>query len=370
MTKPWANQNVLFVHAKLDDSGIPYKAMRLLAHLKRRIGKRSDKNPGVRSMAQVCRMNIHTVESALKRLEKLDVLKVDRSPGKINRYALNFDSKMLYVDHRLDDAKLSPAQWRVLMHMARLSDVDVGAFGAFFISERKFAKVCGMKRETVKRALERLEALDFYTAYDMRKNPMYCLMLFERFPREEKPTVQPADNFHPKQMIANARTRNAHVTHTKTSNGMPEIGNGGGPKDATPMPKMSNGGMPEIGNERLSITRYSNEDSPKQDDPREENPAPYGAERERKPQQSFAAPSIKPITTAKIDQGQDPESVIQKKTAEFKEIDVARIADDYRNDCAATGKTWNNKVFEKRVGEAYHQYLRRLSTDKIQNPNG
>jgi len=43
-----------------------------------------------------------------------------------------------------------------------------------------------MKRETVNRALERLEALELYYAYDTRENPMYCLALYDQFPRVTK----------------------------------------------------------------------------------------------------------------------------------------------------------------------------------------
>ncbi len=187
-TKPWINHNVLFVHDSIDDSNLSYQAMRLLAHLMRRVGNRNSqeprKNPGIRRVAKDCRMNVATVERALRELESHEYLKIERRGGRPNDYTLNVTRDKLYVDYRLDDSKLLPSEFRVLMHMARLATAD--EIGKFFISVRKFAKTCRMKRETVNRALERLEALELYYAYDTRENPMYCLALYDQFPRVTK----------------------------------------------------------------------------------------------------------------------------------------------------------------------------------------
>ena len=187
-TKPWINQNVLFVHSDIDDSNLSYQAMRLLAHLARRVGNRNSqeprKNPGIRRVAKDCRMNVATVERALRELESHEYVKIERCGGRPNDYTLKVARDRLYVDYRLDDSKLLPSEFRVLMHMARLSTAD--EIGKFFISVRKFAKTCRMKRETVNRALERLEALELYYADDTRENPMYCLALYDQFPRVTK----------------------------------------------------------------------------------------------------------------------------------------------------------------------------------------
>src|SRR5260370_31375201 len=58
-TKPWINHNVLFVHDSIDDSNLSYQAMRLLAHLMRRGGKKNSqetpKKSGISPGAEDCR---------------------------------------------------------------------------------------------------------------------------------------------------------------------------------------------------------------------------------------------------------------------------------------------------------------------------
>src|SRR5260221_276385 len=200
MAKVWTNHNVLFVHAKLDDGAVPYHPMRVLAHLRRRLGKKkSGTAAGVRRMSKVCRMNGKTVEEALYWLEQHMFIKIHRKAGKLHQYEFMLSRKTLYIDHRLDDFGLTPIQFRVLCHAARLANEG----GEFFLSVKKFAKICGMKRETVNAALKLLEDQEFFIPYAERKNPMYILTLDELFP---KPT--------------GAKT---------TNDGMPDSRNGGVP---------------------------------------------------------------------------------------------------------------------------------------------
>jgi DNA-binding MarR family transcriptional regulator len=206
----WANQNVLFVHAKLDDSPIPYRPMRVLAHLSRALGKRQrGRATGIRGIARVSRMDANTVEQSLKWLEEHGYVKISRKHGKAHSYELQVATGQLYLDHRIDDLGLFPSEFRTLMHMARLADEA----GMFFISERKFAKVCGMKRETVHRALQTLEDRGVYGVYAERKNPMCFLSLSELFPRELK----------------TSRNINGNLPDAKKPNGMPETPNSSGP---------------------------------------------------------------------------------------------------------------------------------------------
>ena len=123
----WKNQNVFFVHSKLDDCGIEPPPFRLVAHLTRRIGNSENgKNPGVRSMAKCCRMKTNTVEEILRRLEKYKRLTIHREAGKVNRYELRLPLGLLYIDRRLDDGGLSQMEVRVLGHMTRLADIETG----------------------------------------------------------------------------------------------------------------------------------------------------------------------------------------------------------------------------------------------------
>jgi hypothetical protein len=339
----WTNQNVLFVRDSLDDSGIPYRAMRVLAHLRRALGKRQlGRATGIRRMCEVCRMDTNTVEQALSWLEGDGVIKIHRKHGKAHEYELRINRGALYVDHRLDELGLSPVQFRVLMHMARLASES----GEFFISERTFATVCRMKRETVHAALKKLEHLDFYTPYVERRNPMCILTLNELFPQELK-------------------TSSLTVTQTsraKTPNSMPETPDGGGPIGITPMPERPNSRWPDSPNERQSITRLSKEDDPK-DYPREDNPASFVNSIGRATPLSFGA-VFKNGKHTPAQLKEDEESLaaqierLAAKFAEFPEIDVHAMAAAYKTECEANGGTWNNNVFDKRVGKAVHEHMR------------
>jgi hypothetical protein len=177
----WKNTNVLFVRSELDDAGIPYRAFRILAHLRRRIGKSSHAATGIRGIAKVCRMKTSTVISELRWLEHKQWITIDQGGGgrKSNRYEFSINSKYLYLDHRLDDYGLSPAEFRVLAHISRLADVDDGHF---FINDYDFAAICEMRWETVKSVCAFLEEKEFFVAYTICKNPMYHLYLNDLFP--------------------------------------------------------------------------------------------------------------------------------------------------------------------------------------------
>jgi hypothetical protein len=183
--KPWESKNILFVHSALDDWGIPKGPFRVLFHLGRRLGKSGHATqPGIRSIAKTCRMKLNTVVEAITWLENNDLITVERKDRKTNKYVLKVDKKYFYIDHRLDDARLSPSEFRVLAHMSRLSD----EIGRFFISLYKFEDVCCMKLETVRAALKSLgeEEKVYFFADSYAKNPQYWLDLHEKFPDERK----------------------------------------------------------------------------------------------------------------------------------------------------------------------------------------
>ena len=288
-------------------------------------------------------MDGNSVERALGWLQENQFINIHRKHGKLHEYELRINRGELYVDHRLDELGLSPVQFRVLMHIARLADES----GGFFISVRKFATICGMKRETVNRALQALEDLELYTPYVERKNPMCILNLDELFPKESK-TVTDSVN---------------KTSRAKMPNGMPETPNGSGPKDLTPMPKTPNGGWPDSPNERQSNERLSIEDNPK-DNPREDNPAFFVNSKGRPPvSSSFGAASEngqKQLTESKKEE-ESPDEQIERlaaKFAEFSAVNVRGIGAAYKAECEANGSNWNNKVLGKRVGKAVHEHIR------------
>jgi hypothetical protein len=178
----WKNSSVLFCHSSVDDAKIPYRPFRLLLHLQRRIGKRTERsakiNPGIKSIAETCKMQKDSVERGLRWLKARGYIELGKT-GRRNHYRVLVPRRKLYIDPRLDDYGLSAVQVRVLAHMARLSTSE----GEFFINEGTFAKVCGMDRKTIKSALASLEGV-FYYADDTRSNPRYFLIICEDvFPR-------------------------------------------------------------------------------------------------------------------------------------------------------------------------------------------
>jgi len=327
MASDWINQNVLFVHAKLDDGGIPYHPMRVLAHLRRALGKKKrGRASGIRRMSKVCRMDTSAIERALNWLEEKGLIKIHRKAGKLHEYELKISAQALYLDHRLDDRGLSPCQFRVLMHIARLADVA----GAFFISERKFANICGMKRETVHRALEALENSEFYTPYDERQNPMCILTLDELFPPESKTVSVTCNENVPDKSPA------------KMPNGMPKTPNSGGPKDITPMPKTPNGGGP------ICLTKDNPIDNPfktiQRNNPREDNPA------------SFVNSIGHGLSFLSGSEEGEEKKLIALWKEKCPQIGPEFIADKYRAECEHNGHQWTKEELNRRSGEAFAEY--------------
>jgi len=185
--KQWKNSNVLFCHSSLDDANIPKGAMRVLLHLQRRIGNRTAKNeninPGIDSIAKVCRMNKNLVERALCWLQSHGLIEIARTRFS-NHYKVLVSQTKLYIDHRLDSRGLSVVQMRVLTHMARLCGDRPGLVESFFIDPKKFAKVCGIDARTVGDAIRDLEEMEFCIPHTDRKNSPYGFMLFDLFPKE------------------------------------------------------------------------------------------------------------------------------------------------------------------------------------------
>lgn len=149
---PFARKNtdVLFVSDRIDELGLDVYEFRVLAHLISRCKKGTRTCwPGIRGIAKKCRMCKNTVERAIGSLEHRGLIEVERRAGGVNVYALEIVGDLLFVHRRLDDYGLTPTQFRVLAHCARLADTG----GLFFISKRKFARVCGIKRDTVGHAI-------------------------------------------------------------------------------------------------------------------------------------------------------------------------------------------------------------------------
>jgi hypothetical protein len=188
--------NILYVDSSIDDAGLSPRQFRELFHLHRRIAKRTDEslNPGLASIAKTCRVHRQHIMTDLVALCERGYFGMYLGRGgKIHRYHLIKRCK-LYIDHRLDDAGLTVAEFRVLGHISRLAD-DIGRF---FINYRKFASVCLLSRNTVKTALNSLEQKGYFGPYADRKNPIYFLQIEEKypFPSEEGVKIgrQPCQN--------------------------------------------------------------------------------------------------------------------------------------------------------------------------------
>jgi hypothetical protein len=79
--------NVLFVHSKLDDFGLTPPEFRIYCHLVRR-AKDGVAWPGIRSMAEICRLHKETVILSIASLEAMKLLQVERTPGLVTKYRL------------------------------------------------------------------------------------------------------------------------------------------------------------------------------------------------------------------------------------------------------------------------------------------
>ena len=78
----------LFVRSSIDDAGLSPGAFRVLGHLERRAGNKGVAFPGIRDIAETCRMNCGTVIKAIRELEQSRFVVVDRKPGRPTLYYL------------------------------------------------------------------------------------------------------------------------------------------------------------------------------------------------------------------------------------------------------------------------------------------
>ena len=78
----------MFIHSSLDDAGLRPNEFRVLAHLSRRSGKDGRCDPGIRSIAAVCRMGKGTAERALDELEKKGFIAREKRTKAVANYSL------------------------------------------------------------------------------------------------------------------------------------------------------------------------------------------------------------------------------------------------------------------------------------------
>lgn len=177
-TKPWNHWSVMFVHSDIADAKIPPGPLRLLAHLQRRIGERTDKNahinPGIDSMGRVCRMEKKRVIRDLRWLAahglipgKAYLAMFLGRGGKNHRYRVLVSKRIFRIDPRLDDAKLSVAEFAVLCYMSNAA--DQGGF-CYPAKPTTIAQRCGLSLNTVKKVLQSLLEKGYYEASDIGEN--------------------------------------------------------------------------------------------------------------------------------------------------------------------------------------------------------
>ena len=73
--------NVIFVHSKLDDTGLTPYAFRVYCHIARRANRAKSAWPGIGSIAKICEMSESTARRAIQELEDRDMLMVQRCAG-------------------------------------------------------------------------------------------------------------------------------------------------------------------------------------------------------------------------------------------------------------------------------------------------
>lgn len=96
---------VAFIHSDLDDYGLRPAEFRIYCHLSRRAGENSECYPGIDSMAETCRLSKPTVIAAVRTLEGLGMLSVERREGVGSRYRLTPKSQWLSVVENLTSKK-------------------------------------------------------------------------------------------------------------------------------------------------------------------------------------------------------------------------------------------------------------------------
>jgi hypothetical protein len=78
----------LFVHSSIDDAGLSPGAFRVLSHLARRAGNKGVAFPGIRDIAETCRMNCGTVIKAIRELVQFRFVIANRKRGRRTEYYL------------------------------------------------------------------------------------------------------------------------------------------------------------------------------------------------------------------------------------------------------------------------------------------
>jgi len=187
------HRRTLYLSPELDGAGMPPHVFRVYCHSLRRMGgKRSDpdRNPGIDSIAKVCRMDKSVVIKAIRWLEQHGYLTVWRIPGRGNRYRLSPKAKdKVFIASWLDDYGLSVTQFRVLAHASAVANEN----GVFHVNESDFGRVCGIKRDTVSRAALDLVGLGLIGYELERKNPQYLLCFDDVAPKAQTPIKEPQD---------------------------------------------------------------------------------------------------------------------------------------------------------------------------------
>ena len=79
--------NVIFVHSRLDDYGLPASVFRVYCHLARRAGSGAA-FPAVASIARICRLHPQTVRQALRVLVQHRLITREPRPGTTPIYRL------------------------------------------------------------------------------------------------------------------------------------------------------------------------------------------------------------------------------------------------------------------------------------------
>lgn len=82
LTQDTTGFNILFVHSSIDEMGLSAAAFRVYAHLARRSNKAHHAWPGIREIADTCRLSKTTVMAAIKEIEQRGMVVVTRSKTK------------------------------------------------------------------------------------------------------------------------------------------------------------------------------------------------------------------------------------------------------------------------------------------------
>lgn len=128
--------NVVFIHSRLDDYGLPPAEFRVYAHVARRAGS-GEAFPAVKSIARVCRLHPKTVRRALRVLVKHRLIRREDRPGQTAVYRLTPASEWQPPTHITDtpcqtdtpasDAEATPAK-RIQGHPSQTDAAEGNPF--------------------------------------------------------------------------------------------------------------------------------------------------------------------------------------------------------------------------------------------------